>query len=303
MRPTAARALVAAAMSPFTTKRLYIIRHGQAVHNPRAEKARAEGCSHDEFLEIMRQDDCLDAPLTELGIEQAKEGQARYGHLLQDVQLVVSSPLSRALQTADAILPPSRDPIISDAAHSTAGSDHARSFATSSSPGVDLVVNPKRLVMESLREVNGWLLNAKRKSRNDLEKEFPPSWDFSELENEDSLWTNELESQPECAERGYLSLLSLAERSEQILVVVSHGGLLRFTMNMHPNVGVRDGRSGSGGDIEGAGDVRCSKSRFGNCEVRAYELDLVFEDNIEGDIDIQKLRPNVVLTEIDLSRT
>jgi hypothetical protein len=155
--------------------------------------------------------------------------------------------------------------------------------------------------MESLREVNGWLLNAKRKSRNDLEKEFPPSWDFSELENEDSLWTNELESQPECAERGYLSLLSLAERSEQIMVVVSHSGLLRFTMNMHPNVGVRDGRSGSGGDVEeGAGDVRCSKSRFGNCEVRAYELDLVFDDNIEGDIDIQKLRPNVVLTEIDL---
>jgi len=141
MRPTAARALVAAAMSPFTTKRLYIIRHGQAAHNPRAEKARAEGCSHDEFLEIMRQDDCLDAPLTTLGIEQAKEGQARYGHLLRDVQLVVSSPLSRALQTADAILPPSRD--------------HARSFATSSSPGVDLVVNPKRFVMESLREVNG----------------------------------------------------------------------------------------------------------------------------------------------------
>jgi len=309
MRPAAARALVAAAMSPFTTKRLYIIRHGQAAHNPRAEKARAEGCSHNEFLEIMRGDDCLDAPLTKLGIEQAKEGQARYRHLLQDVQLVVSSPLSRALQTADTILPPSsRDPIISDAAHSTAGSqspacDYARSFATSSSPGVDLVVDPKRLVMESLREVYGWLLNAKRKSRNDLEKEFPPSWDFSELENEDSLWTNELESQPECAERGYLSLLSLAERSEQIMVVVSHGGLLRFTMNMHPNVGVRDGRSGTGGDVEGAVDVRCSKSRFGNCEVRAYELDLVFDDNIEGDIDIQKLRPNVVLTEIDLDES
>lgn len=163
-------------------------------------------------------------------------------------------------------------------------------------------MDPKRLVMESLREVYGWLLNAKRKSRNDLEKEFPP-WDFSELENEDSLWTNELESQPECAERGYLSLLSLAERSEQIMVVVSHGGLLRFTMNMHPNVGVRDGRSGTGGDVEGAVDVRCSKSRFGNCEVRAYELDLVFDENIEGDIDIQKLRPNVVLTEIDLDES
>mmetsp|Transcript_7723 Transcript_7723/g.21482 ORF Transcript_7723/g.21482 Transcript_7723/m.21482 type:complete len:303 (+) Transcript_7723:1-909(+) len=297
MRP--ARALVAAAaMPPFTTKRLYLIRHGQAMHNPRAEKARAEGCSHDEFLEIMRQDDHLDAPLTKLGIEQAKEGEARYGHLMQDVDLVVSSPLSRAVQTADMILPPT-EANQCGATGSQSTSDHARSFATSSSSGVD----PKRLVMESLREVNGWLLNAKRKSRSDLESDFGPSWDFSGLENEDSLWTKELESQLECAERGYLSLLSLAERPEQKMVVVSHGGLLRFTMNMHPSVGVRDGRNTrTASDAEGIANVRCSKSRFGNCELRAYELDLVFDKdyNLEGDVDLQKLRPDVVLTEVDL---
>ena len=301
MRP--ARALVAAAMSPFTTKRLYIIRHGQAMHNPRAEKARAEGCSHDEFLEIMRQDDHLDAPLTKLGIEQAKEGNVQYGHLLQDAELVVSSPLSRAVQTADTIVPPSRTSKEANATHSPTGSesttDHAstcRSFVTSSSTEVA----PKRLVLESLREINGWLLNAKRRSRSDLEKDFP-TWDFSELEDEeDSLWTEELETQPDCAERGYLSLLSLVKRPEQKMVVVAHGGLLRFTMNMHPRVGVRDGRNGSKADD--AAEIRCSKSRFGNCEVRAYELDLVFdkEASLEGDIDLHTIRPNVVLTEVDL---
>ena len=299
MRP--ARALVAAAMSPFTTKRLYIIRHGQAMHNPRAEKARAEGCSHDEFLEIMRQDDHLDAPLTKLGVKQAKEGEARYGQLLQNAELVVSSPLSRAVQTADAIVPPRTSDTEANAAHSSTSSQpttdhHARSFATSSS-SLASDVAPKRLVLESLREINGWLLNAKRRSRSDLEKDFP-AWDFSELEDEeDCLWTEELETQPDCAERGYLSLLSLAKRPEQKMVVVAHGGLLRFTMNMHPRVGVRDGRNG--GDTS---DLRCAKSRFGNCEVRAYELDLVFdkEANLEGDVDLHSLRPDVILTEVDL---
>lgn len=300
MRP--ARALVAAAMSPFTTKRLYIIRHGQAMHNPRAEKARAEGCSHDEFLEIMRQDDHLDAPLTKLGVEQAKNGEARYGHLLQDAELVVSSPLSRAMQTADAIVPPSTSDTEANTAHSSTSSQsttdhHARSFATSSS---SLNLAPKRLVFESLREINGWLLNAKRRSRSDLEKDFP-AWDFSELEDEeDCLWTDELETQPDCAERGYLSLLSLAKRPEQKMVIVAHGGLLRFTMNMHPRVGVRDGRNV--GKADDTADLRCSKSRFGNCEVRAYELDLVFENkaDLEGDVDLHSLRPDVVLTEVDL---
>ena len=270
------------------------------MHNPRAEKARAEGCSHDEFLEIMRQDDHLDAPLTKLGVEQARHGEARYGHLLKDAELVVSSPLSRAVQTADAIVPPTRtSDTEATAGHSSTDSRsttdrHARSFATSSS-SLDLA--PKRLVLESLREINGWLLNAKRRSRSDLEKDFP-AWDFSKLEDEeDCLWTEELETQPDCAERGYLSLLSLAERPEQKMVVVAHGGLLRFTMNMHPRVGVRDGRNG--GDTA---DLRCSKSRFCNCEVRAYELDLVFEEDVssEMDVDLHSLRPDVILTEVDL---
>ena len=270
------------------------------MHNPRAEKARAEGCSHDEFLEIMRQDDHLDAPLTKLGVEQARHGEARYGHLLKDAELVVSSPLSRAVQTADAIVPPTRtSDTEATAGHSLTDSQsttdrHARSFATSSS-SLDLA--PKRLVLESLREINGWLLNAKRRSRSDLEKDFP-AWDFSKLEDEeDCLWTEELETQPDCAERGYLSLLSLAERPEQKMVVVAHGGLLRFTMNMHPRVGVRDGRNG--GDTA---DLRCIAARFGNCEVRAYELDLVFHEDVssEMDVDLHSLRPDVILTEVDL---
>jgi broad specificity phosphatase PhoE len=80
-------------------KQLWIVRHGQAAHNPRAEAAKEAGCSHDEFLEHMRLDDVLDAPTTELGKAQARELRAM--HSLSHLELIVSSPLSRALETAD----------------------------------------------------------------------------------------------------------------------------------------------------------------------------------------------------------
>ena len=45
-------------------KRVSIIRHGQAQHNPRAEAAREAGCSFDEFLRLMELDDAHDAGKT-----------------------------------------------------------------------------------------------------------------------------------------------------------------------------------------------------------------------------------------------
>ena len=53
-------------------KTLHFLRHGQAVHNPRAEATRAAGCSFDDFLRLMKEDDAFDADLTALGREQAR---------------------------------------------------------------------------------------------------------------------------------------------------------------------------------------------------------------------------------------
>lgn len=100
--PMSSRALFAAATKSSSPKQLWIVQHGQAMHNPRAEKAKEAGCSHDEFLELMRQDDAMDADLTELGLKQATS----VGQNWSQLQLVVSSPLSRALQTADLVAPP-----------------------------------------------------------------------------------------------------------------------------------------------------------------------------------------------------
>ena len=76
------------------------------------------------------------------------------------------------------------------------------------------------------------------------------------------------------------------DRPEKSILMVSHGGILRYMMNIHPSIKLRDGRrqqretkaaskingnSGSDGtdDLEIMKDV---KSRFDNCEIRGYDI-------------------------------
>ncbi|KAL3933325.1 MAG: hypothetical protein SGBAC_010448 [Bacillariaceae sp.] len=231
-----------------TSKRISIVRHGQAMHNPRAEVAKANGCSMEEFIGIMREDDCLDAPLTDLGKEQAETAKLNKSNF----DLIVSSPLSRALQTADSVCPPS--------------ADHC-----------------KRVCCEHFREVNGDLLNAKRRSRSDLERLFS-SWDFSQLSTEeDSLWTPEMEEFPAVAERGYLGLEWLMNRPEESILLVAHGGILRYMMTIHPHISLQDERKSAGKPLE---------ARFNNCEVRHYRLS--WSDSNSGE-----KRRRIIMAEVD----
>lgn len=244
------------------TKQLYILRHGQATHNPRAESARAKGCSHEEFLDWMRQDDSLDSELTALGRSQAKAVFESLSKTKNNdgkkIQLVVSSPLSRAIQTADGAVP----------------------------DGV-----PQRICVEQFREINGWLLNAQRRTKTDLKARFP-SWDLNTAmaTEEDVLWTPELETHADCAERGYQGLTWILDRPEDSIFLVCHGGILRFTMNDHDLVKVVDGRSKT---VEQQEEVT---ARFGNCELRRYSI--AWESSTGNDSSDVKRR-TIVLTELD----
>jgi broad specificity phosphatase PhoE len=140
-----------------STKRVLLLRHGQAVHNPRAEAARENGCPFDEFLSLMREDDAFDSPLTELGEHQAIQVGRQLQQALHNIDMIVSSPLSRALRTADLVLPPSGLPASSNA--------------------------PRRVCVEELREINGSFLNAKRRPRSELEHRFP-HWNFGHIPGE-----------------------------------------------------------------------------------------------------------------------
>merc|ERR1719181_77400 len=90
----------AAAMAPQQprTQTISFSRHGQAQHNIRAERMRDEGCSFDAFLDQMRQDDAFDADLTDVGRAQAAPTS-------RAVDLVVASPLSRAVEIARGLWP------------------------------------------------------------------------------------------------------------------------------------------------------------------------------------------------------
>jgi glucosyl-3-phosphoglycerate phosphatase len=243
-----------ASITTTSTKQLYILRHGQATHNPRAEVAKDNGCTHEEFLEFMRQDDSLDSPLTDLGKTQAENV---YDQMVKNlsIQLVVSSPLSRAIQTADLAMP----------------------------------VVKNRVCVEDFREISGWLLNAKRRPTTELQKLFP-QWKFHYLPSEqDPLWTAQLESLEDCSERGYKGLCWIMERPEEAILLVCHGGILRYTMNDHGSVRVVDGRNVE--KMEG----RHVQARFGNCELRRYAI--AWEE--EPDTERSTTKRTIVLTELD----
>lgn len=254
----------------YKPKKIVFVRHGQATHNPRAEEAKANGCSHDTFLKLMQEDDQFDAELTLLGIEQAKTSREKNRNLLVGVDLVVSSPLSRTLKTADLTICPE------EGIYGYGDDDDRR--------------HPKRICYEEWREINGWLLNAKRRTKTELKQLFHPRWDFDSIVEQDETWTEEMETYDDCGERGYQSLLWLLRRSEDKILVVSHGGILRFSMVDHPLVKLVDGREPD-------------KKRFDNCEMReyeiSYEVNTDMNDNDTGVDNRSSERPVVVLTEVE----
>ena len=209
-------------------KRLLLLRHGQALHNVRAEAAREGGCSYDAFLQIMKEDDVLDADLTEIGRQQARAvAAARAG--MDEPELVVASCLSRALETAALAFP-----------------------RTTVAPG-------RFVCIEALREINGYLINGQRRPRTELATRFA-ACDFSSLSDEHDTqvrhprtprpaaepptsqsphapgtqWTADLESNESAAARAYDVLIDLARRRETYIGVVAHGGLFHLLLNKHP---------------------------------------------------------------------
>ena len=151
----------------------------------------------------------------------------------------------------------------------------------------------QRVCVEDFREINGWLLNAKRRTISELKRRFP-SWDFGGLATEDdALWTPELETHADCSERGYQGLCWILERPEDSIFLVCHGGILRFTMNQHDLVKMVDGRSSKPSTT----DQQDVTARFGNCELRRYSI--AWESKDDEDNSATAARRTVILTELD----
>eukprot|EP01018_Ginkgo_biloba_P002432 Gb_21976 [translate_table: standard] len=201
-------------------KTLHLVRHGQGYHNVEGEKDYKAYMSY-EFV---------DASLTPLGWEQVDNlrKHVRKNGIASKIELVVTSPLMRTMQTAvgvfggggymDGITSP---PLM------VAGAGKSNRAAISSSDC------PPFIVVEWCREHMGVHPCDKRKSISEYQPLFP-AVDFSLIESdEDILWKADVrEKEEEVAARGRAFLNWLLTRKEKEIAIVSHSGFLIHTLGL-----------------------------------------------------------------------
>ncbi|GMH16497.1 hypothetical protein Nepgr_018338 [Nepenthes gracilis] len=210
-------------------KTLHVVRHAQGFHNVAGEK------DHDAYLSY----DLLDASLTPLGWEQV-DNLRKHVHasgLSKKIELVITSPLTRTMQTAVGIF---------------GGEDYTdeidviplmvENAGNSGRPAVSSLNQPRILAVELCREILGVHPCDKRRSISEYKLLFP-AIDFSLIESdEDILWKEDIrESNEDVAARGMNFMKWLWTRKEKEIALVSHSGFLYNTLNQfgndcHPSV-------------------------------------------------------------------
>lgn len=161
-------------------KILHWVRHGHGMHNAAYEEGRRLGLTWRGGIKgMMSAPELSDAHLTPKGEEQAKllgKALRRGGHL-KNVELVIVSPLSRALQTACIALEGTT--VHHLAMQSAQECTNAQLRSTDD--------KNKFIVVENLREMIDEKPCERRREINELEEEFPRC-DFSSIEPSDPLW-------------------------------------------------------------------------------------------------------------------
>ncbi|KAB8094613.1 hypothetical protein EE612_021836 [Oryza sativa] len=228
-------------------KTIYLVRHAQGVHNVEGEKDHSAYMSPQLF----------DAHLTPLGWNQVdclREHVKKSG-LAQKIELVITSPLLRTMQTAvgvfggeNSVDGVSAPPLmVENAGHG-------------SRPAISSLNCPPFLAFEACREHLGVHPCDKRRSITEYRALFP-AIDFSLIENdEDVLWEpNVREANSSVAARGMKFIDWLWTREEKEIAIVSHSGFLYHTLSMysrecHPTIREEVGK------------------HFANCELRSMVL-------------------------------
>ncbi|KAK8552105.1 hypothetical protein V6N13_120529 [Hibiscus sabdariffa] len=247
----------AAAQFPYPWQRckiIHLVRHGQAMHNVEGDKDR----------KALLSDHLFDAQLSPLGLQQVSKlrKDVRASGLLKKIDLVITSPLYRTMQTA------------MGAFGSESQADGGSNDNFSAVPGG--VNCPKIMAVELCRDRLGQRPCDKRRRVSECQALFP-CIDFTMASSlaalpkmdgeEDSMWNPDVrESEEEMAARMVLFMEWLWTRPEQHIVIVSHGIILQHILyvlgnDCHPTV-----RS-----------ALCK--RFDNCELRP----VVIVDKREAD--------------------
>jgi broad specificity phosphatase PhoE len=230
-------------------KIVHFQRHGQGTHN---EIYRVWTETHGKPLDLSETNpqknplllpNVIDAPLTEKGRNQCLEQRPLASDLL-GVELVIVSPLVRALQTAHITF-------VDHLPTTTAANDDDGSGGASSAPQRK---NAKWVAHEGIREELGLLLCNQRRPLSETKLEFPHV-DFSHLSHhgeEDVVWNNhcqqrqtfntdenrmgnasqQRETTVDMSHRCYVFLVDfLKNRTEREVAVVGHSAWLHAMCN------------------------------------------------------------------------
>lgn len=203
-------------------KVIHLIRHGQGFHNVAGHKNSAQYLSYD----------WEDAHLTEYGWQQAEALHQHIANLPDrlEVDLVVSSPLTRTLETATGVFGSQE---WKDSSQGTplmrkqpAKQEHQVKRSAMSTTGC-----PPFIAHELCREHLGRHPCDKRRSLSHYKQQFP-AVDFSLIESEeDELWGPDFrEEKEQIKARGLRFMQWLMTRPEPRIAVVSHSSFLFFTM-------------------------------------------------------------------------
>ncbi|KFK43293.1 hypothetical protein AALP_AA1G105100 [Arabis alpina] len=214
-------------------KILYLVRHAQGIHNVELEENGESPLSPKLF----------DAQLSPKGLQQVSQRRKKIieDGLLNTIELVVTSPLRRTMQTSTGIFRGQED------------LNQSEVFPIANN-------SPPIVALEICRERMGLYPCDRRESINTHRSCFSEI-DFTMIESdEDALWqADERENMEDVAARGLHFIKWLWERPEKEIAVVSHGIFLQQTLRaLHEN---------------GKPLKDTHLTRFANCELRTIRIE------------------------------
>ncbi|GLJ30060.1 hypothetical protein SUGI_0594470 [Cryptomeria japonica] len=198
-------------------KILHLVRHGQGFHNVAQLTEKDAALCYEYF----------DASLTPIGWQQVDNLRRHISEngILSKVELVVTSPLLRTMQTAVGVFGGG------DCIDNTTPPLMIAGGGNSNHTPISSTGCPPVMAVEWCREHLGVLPCDKRRSISEYRPIFP-AIDFSLIEaDEDILWQPDVrEKEEEIAARGIFFYNWLWTRKEKEIAIVSHGGFLRHTL-------------------------------------------------------------------------
>ncbi|CAG9466043.1 unnamed protein product [Pedinophyceae sp. YPF-701] len=244
---------------------IHLVRHGQGFHNLAAERADTPEAKEAAYC----MDAYFDAHLTELGWRQALglRKHLEEQHVRKGVELVVASPLTRALETATGAFGGAP---LTDVAPEQ-GEVLMRGYAaepdkTADCPGYSAAGAPEFVVHEWVREETGLHPCDGRRPIRVQKERWPGVREWIVASDEDTWYKeHERETREQCMARMQTFCEWLASRPERRIAVVAHAGALAGLMSHL----VLRGVNGVQAHAEHAEDMTAP---WANCEMRTIVL-------------------------------